>query len=164
LPKLDGMEVLKAIRLENKQIPIIILSARNEIESKIAGLDEGANDYLEKPFHFKEMEARVRALLRRNFKTTETVLQHKNVKLDTATQRVFVSEEEVKLSKKEYGILEYLFLRRGEAVSATELVESVWESEYEDAFNSFKVRLSALRKKLPMDFIQNTRGRGYYVE
>jgi len=164
LPKLDGMEVLREIRKDNKDLPVLILSARSEVEDKIAGFDKGANDYLEKPFHFGELEARVRALLRRNFKTTDTVIEIGTVRIDTGTKKLFVSDEETNLTKKEYGIVEYLCLHRGEAVSATELIEHVWESEANDVFNSFKVHLSKLRKKLPEDFIQNARGSGYYVE
>ena len=164
LPKLDGMEVLREIRIDNKDLPVLILSARSEVEDKIAGFDEGANDYLAKPFHFGELEARVRALLRRNFKTADTVIEIGTVRIDTAAKKLSVSGEEMGLTKKEYGILEYLCLRRGEAVSSTELIEHVWESEADDVFNSLKVHLSKLRKKLPEHFIQNTRGRGYYVE
>ena len=164
LPKLDGMEVLREIRLDNKDLPVLILSARSEVEDKIAGFDQGANDYLAKPFHFGELEARVRALLRRNFKISDTVLAIGPVRIDTAAKRIFVMEHEVSLSKKEYGILEYLCLRRGETISPTQLIEHIWESDAEDVFNSFKVHLSRLRKKLPAHFIQNARGRGYYVE
>jgi DNA-binding response OmpR family regulator len=163
LPKLDGMEILKEIRTDNKEIPVLILSARSEVESKIAGLDEGANDYMAKPFHFGELEARVRALLRRNFKISETVIKIGEVAVDLAVKKLYISDEEVSLTKKEYGIIEHLFLRKGEVVTSAELIESVWESDSEDSFNSFKVRLSALRKKLPDNFIKNTRGQGYYV-
>ena len=164
LPKLDGMEVLREIRIDNKDLPVLILSARSEVTDKIAGFDEGANDYLAKPFHFGELEARVRALLRRSFKTADTVIEIGEVRIDTAVKQLFVSGHEVSLSKKEYGIVEYLCLRRGEAVPPTELIEHIWESEADDMFNSLKVHLSNLRKKLPDNFIQNARGRGYYVE
>ena len=164
LPKMNGMEVLKAIRLDNKDIPILILSAKNEITDKITGLDEGANDYLAKPFHFAELEARVRALLRRNFKTADTVIEIGKVKIDTAAKKAFVSGKEISFAKKEYAIIEYLFLRKGEIIKSVELIDYIWESEAEDAFNSFKVYLSMLRKKLPENFIKNTRGQGYYVE
>ena len=164
LPKMDGMEVLREIRTDNKEIPILILSARSKVEDKITGLDEGANDYLAKPFDFNELEARVRALLRRNFKTSDTVIEIENIKIDTAAKKLFVSGEEVSLTKKEYSIVEFLVLRRGETVTTTKLVEHVWESDSEDAFNSFKVRLGKLRKKVPDGFIKNIRGQGYYVE
>jgi len=163
LPKMDGMEILKHIRDESKDVPVIILSARSTVEDKIVGLDEGANDYLAKPFQFNELEARVRALLRRNFKTADTVIEIGNVKADTASKRLFVSNEEITLAKKEYAIIECLFLRRGEAISPAEFISQIWESDNEDSFNSLKVHLSTLRKKLPADFIKNIRGQGYYV-
>lgn len=164
LPKLSGMEVLKEVRVDNIEIPIIILSARNEVKDKIIGLDEGANDYLAKPFHFGELEARVRALLRRNFKTSDSIIEVGTVKADTATKKIFVAGEEINLNKKEYSIIEYLLFRKGNAIPAAELIEHIWESDSEDSFNSFKVRLSELRKKLPEGFIKNARGHGYYVE
>jgi DNA-binding response OmpR family regulator len=164
LPKLDGMEVLKEIRTDNKEIPILILSARSEVLDKITGLDEGANDYLAKPFNFGELEARVRALLRRNFKSTEAIIQIENVRIDTALKKVTSFGEEISLSRKEYGIIEYLFLHKGDIVSNTELIDHIWESDADDVFNSLKVHLSTLRKKLPDGFIKNTRGHGYYVE
>ena len=164
LPKLDGMEVLREIRIDNKDLPVLILSARSEVADKIAGFDEGANDYLAKPFHFGELEARVRALLRRSFKIANAVIEIGEVRIDTAAKRLFVSGSEISLSKKEYGIVEYLCLRRGVAVPPTELIEHIWESEADNVSNSLKVHLSNLRKKLPDNFIQNARGRGYYVE
>jgi len=164
LPKMDGMGVLKEIRADNKEVPVLILSARSEVEDKIAGLYGGANDYLAKPFHFGELEARVNALLRRNFKTSDTIIEIGEVKVDTAAKRLLVAGCEVGLTKKEYGIIEYLFLHRGKTVTTIELIEHIWESDVDDAFNSFKVYLSMLRKKLPNEFIKNTRGHGYYVE
>ena len=164
LPKLGGMEVLRQIREESKEIPVIILSAKSTVEDKVAGLDCGANDYLAKPFQFKELEARVRALLRRNFKTSDTVVEIGDVRVDTAAKRVFVRGEEINFSKKEYAIIEYLFLRRGESVAPADFISQIWQSDNEDSFNSLKVHLSTLRKKLPADFIKNIRGQGYYVE
>jgi DNA-binding response OmpR family regulator len=164
LPKMNGMEVLKAIRIDNKEIPVLILSAKGEVTDKIAGLDGGANDYLAKPFHFAELEARVRALLRRNFKTANTVIEIGAVRIDTAAKRIFVLDAEVSLTTKEYAIIEYLTLRKGDTIKPAELIDYIWESEADDAFNSFKVYLSMLRKKLPENFIKNTRGQGYYVE
>jgi len=164
LPKLGGMEVLKAIRIDNKETPVLILSARGDVSDKIMGLDEGANDYLAKPFHFSELEARVRALLRRNFKTANTVIEIGAVRVDTAAKKIFVSGVETDFTKKEYAIIEYLSLHKGETVKSTEIIDYVWESEADDAFNSLKVYLSKLRKKLPDNFIKNARGHGYYVE
>ena len=164
LPKMDGMDILKEIRTDNKEVPVLILSARSEVKDKVNGLDEGANDYLAKPFHIDELEARVRALLRRNFKTSDSIIEIGEVKADTISKKIYVAGEEISLSKKEYGILEYLFLRKGEVITSAEMIEHIWERDTEDAFNSLKVRLSELRKKLPDNFIKNIRGHGYYVE
>jgi len=163
LPKLDGMEVLKAIREDNAQLPILILSARSEIHDKIQGLDEGANDYLTKPFHFDELTARVRALLRRNFQISETKIEIDEVLLDTASKTFMVDGSPVALSKKEYGIMAKLMLRKGETISTQSLIESVWESNSEEMEESFYTHISILRRKLPKGFIKNVRGQGYYV-
>ena len=164
LPKMDGLDVLDEIRNENKEIPILILSARSEVSDKITGLDMGANDYLAKPFHFNELEARVRALLRRNFKTAPTTIICGDIRLDTALKKAFWSDVEVPLTKKEYGIFEYLMLNKGRVVSGEELIEAVWESESDIFTNAFKVHINAMRKKLPEDLIKNIKGQGYYVE
>jgi len=164
LPKLDGLDVLREIRKENKEIPVLILSARNEVSDKINGLDMGANDYLAKPFHFDELEARARALLRRDFKTAPTVIICGDVKLDTSLKTVFHNDTEIPLTKKEYGIFEYLMLNKGRVISGEELIETVWESDADIFTNAFKVHINAMRKKLPEGFIKNTKGQGYYVE
>jgi len=164
LPKLDGLDVLSEIRKENKEIPVLILSARSDVRDKIVGLDMGANDYLAKPFHFDELEARARALLRRDFKTAPTVIVCGDIKLDTALKNVFCNDTEVPLTKKEYGIFEYLLLNKGRVISGEELIAAVWESDADSFTNAFKVHVNAIRKKLPEDFIKNTKGQGYYVE
>ena len=164
LPKIDGLDVLKEIRTENNETPVLILSARSEVQDKIIGLDMGANDYLAKPFHFDELEARVRALLRRDFKTADTVIICGEIKTDTALKKVFWREDEIPLTKKEYGIFEYLMLQKGRIVSGTEIVEAVWESDADIFTNAFKVHINAMRKKLPENFIKNVKGQGYYVE
>ena len=164
LPLLDGLEVLREIRNSQQETPVLILSARSEVEEKVTGLDLGANDYVAKPFHFSELEARVRALLRRDFKTADTIIEIEAVKIDTAAKRVFIADKEVVLPKKEYAILEHLVLNRGKSITSAELIDYIWESETEDAFNSLRVHFSNLRKKLPAEFIKNARGRGYYVE
>jgi len=164
LPKLDGLCVLTEIRKENKEVPVLILSARNEVSDKINGLDMGANDYLSKPFHFDELEARARALLRRNFKTEPTVIACGNIKLDISLKKVFWDNGEIQFTKKEYSILEYIMLNKGRVISGEELIEAVWESDADSFTNAFKVHINAMRKKLPDDFIKNTKGQGYYVE
>ena len=164
LPKLDGLDVLQEIRKENTDIPVLILSARNEVSDKINGLDTGANDYLAKPFYFNELEARVRALLRRNFRTAPAIIICGDVKLDTALKKTFRSDAEIPLTKKEYGIFEYLMLNKGRVISGEELIEAVWESDADIFTNAFKVHITAIRKKMPDNLIKNIKGQGYYVE
>jgi Response regulators consisting of a CheY-like receiver domain and a winged-helix DNA-binding domain len=164
LPKVDGIDVLKEIRKDNHDTPVLILSARCEVEDKIKGLDMGANDYLAKPFHFAELDARVRALLRRTFKTCDVVIECGTVKINTALKKAYQCGQETSLTKKEYGILEYLLLKKGKVVGAVELFEHIWDSEADVFSNSLKVHINSLRKKLPDDFIKTNKGQGYYVE
>ncbi len=168
LPKLDGIEVLKQIRQENKDIKILILSARTDFSQRISGLDFGANDYLVKPFDFGELEARVRNLLRRSFTQQDVILNCGNISIDTASKRVFSTEgSTVELSPKEYGILEYLALNKGRAISAEELIEHSWGEEDSLFSNSVKVHISMIRKKLLpycKELILNIRGAGYLIE
>jgi DNA-binding response OmpR family regulator len=168
LPKIDGIEILKEIRKTKWELKVLILSARAEVEDKIIGLDIGANDYMSKPFHFKELEARIRALLRREFIVKETVLTHGNVKIDTALKCVMVNEQKVELTRKEYAILQYFFMNKNRIVSAEELIEHIWNSEADQFSNSFKVHINSLKKKLAdyigdKELIKNTRGLGYFV-
>lgn len=164
LPKLDGIEVLKEIRKEDPETRIIILSARSEVEDKVLGLDLGANDYLAKPFHFRELEARVRALLRRDFSVISAKITVSGITVDTALKKVFCRGKEIPLTRKEYGILEYLFINRGRVVSNETLLEHVWDSNADLFSNALRVHIASLRKKLPGDIIKNVRGQGYYVE
>lgn len=164
LPKINGIGVLKEIRKENNRIKVILLSARSEVEDKVLGLDIGANDYITKPFHFKELDARIRALLRRSFTVRESTIISKDIKIDTALKKVYMGEKEVALTKKEYGIIEYLAMNKGSVISCEEIIEHVWESEADIFSNAFKVHLNSLRKKLLKDTIKNIRGQGYYVE
>lgn len=164
LPKLDGIEVLKEIRKEDPETRIIILSARSEVEDKVLGLDLGANDYLAKPFHFRELEARVRALLRRDFSVISAKITVSGITVDTALKKVFCRGKEIPLTRKEYGILEYLFIKRGRVVSNETLLEHVWDSNADLFSNALRVHIASIRKKLPGDIIKNVRGQGYYVE
>ena len=164
LPKLDGFEVLKKIRKINNEIKIIILSAKNMVQDKILGLDLGANDYLEKPFDFLELEARIRNLLRWKFVKNDNILNIGCLKIDTIKKQVFVENNEVVLTNKEYGILEYLCLNRDRFVLAEEIIEHVWESDFNFFSNTFKFHIHSLKKKLNKDgIIKNTRGKGYII-
>lgn len=165
LPRIDGLDVLKHVRFHCPEANIIVLSARNEVEDRILGLDCGANDYMGKPFHFKELEARVRALLRRSFETKDSLIHCKyGVSIDTARKSVYVHSDYVNLTRKEYGILQYLALYKSKVISSEEIIEHVWESEHDLFSNAFKVHLCSLRKKLPKGLIRTIRGEGYYVE
>ncbi len=168
LPKIDGLEVLKSMRKTDQLIGVLILSARCEVDDKIAGLDNGANDYLTKPFHFGELDARLRALTRRRFIQANTTICHGSLELNTSLKTVTVNGRSVKLTKKEYGILEYLALNKNKVVSAEELVEHVWDSNVDLFSNSFKVHIFSLKKKMAelndgVDIIKNTRGVGYFL-
>jgi len=168
LPRMDGIGVLREIRKDNQNIKVLILSARSEVEDKIFGLDTGANDYMAKPFHFRELEARLRALLRRRFIQTDTRLSHGELLIDTALKAAYVKDNRMELTKKEYGILEYLMLNKDKVVSAEEIMEHLWDSSFDGFSNSLKVHINALKKKLAaclgeQEVIKNKRGLGYYM-
>lgn len=168
LPKKDGMEVLRTIRKENGEFRILVLSARNAVEDKIAGLDLGCNDYLTKPFDFAELEARIRSQLRRESKVRDVKLRCRDLLLDTAGKAVYVKDEEVLLTKKEYALLEYLMNHMGSVVSTEELIEHVWDSDADLFSNSFKFHIHSLKKKLDAaggagSYIVNLRGLGYKI-
>lgn len=167
LPGMDGMEVLREFRKENQTTPVLILSARIQLSDKIAGLDEGANDYLTKPFHFEELEARIRSLTRRKFIQENLFLSHGNISFDSKTRTTTVHGQNIHLTKKETGILEYLLLNRDSYVSQETLIEHVWESDADEFSNSIRVHISSLRKKLRRELgydpIQNKIGQGYIL-
>jgi DNA-binding response OmpR family regulator len=168
LPKIDGIDVLKEIRKDNQNMKVLILSARSEVEDKIIGLDTGANDYMAKPFHFKELEARIRALLRRKFIQTDTQLSHGELRIDTALKAAYVKGNQMELTKKEYGILEYLMVNKDKVISSEEITEHLWDSSFDGFSNSLKVHINSLKKKLAAhlgehEVIKNRRGLGYYL-
>ena len=168
LPKRDGIEVLREIRRTNEELGVLILSARSSIDDKVLGLDSGANDYLAKPFHFKELEARLRVLTRRRVVQPEATIIFGKLKIDTALKKVYFTDKKVELTNKEYSILEYLFLHRDTVVSSEELIEHIWDSETDLFSNSLKVHINSLKKKLTAhtgnkDLIRNTRNVGYYI-
>lgn len=165
LPGLDGMEVLRRLRLLDQETKVLILSARQTVEDKVYGLDEGANDYLVKPFHFAELQARVRALLSRRFSRDRSVLVLGELSMDTVSRRVAVGEEMLDLTAKEAAILEYLLVNQRRPVRAEELLEHIWDSDTDYFSNAIKVHISTLRKKLgDRCRINNIRGVGYQLE
>lgn len=165
LPKIDGIEVLKRIRQEDSQIKILILSARSEISDRILGLNQGANDYLVKPFDFDELVARINNLLRQTFIQTPSVLSAGNVSVNLLSKSASLFQSPLLLTNKEYGILEYLMVNKGRVIEQSELIEHVWESESALFSNSLKFHLHSLRKKMGSeDPITNIRGKGYIIQ
>lgn len=168
LPDMDGMDILKSVRSQNALVPILILSARVQTEDKVEGLDRGANDYLTKPFDFSELEARIRSLTRRKFEQKSIYLSFYGLEMDTKTRRLHYNNEEIFLTKKEMGILEYLLLNQERVVSQEEIIEHVWNNEVNEFSNSIRVHISALRKKLREkmghDPIVNKVGQGYILK
>jgi DNA-binding response OmpR family regulator len=163
LPKLDGMEIAKKVRKEGKNVPIIMLTARSEIYDKIEGFDNGADDYITKPFDMKELLARVEAVLRRTQKEQTLVLKFREYEVFPKENLVKTEGEEIQLTNKEMGILEYLLHKKGEIVSAEELLEHVWDSEVDMFSDTVKTHIKTLRKKLDpkKKYIQTVRGKGY---
>jgi DNA-binding response OmpR family regulator len=163
LPKLDGMEIAKKVREEGKNVPIIMLTARSEIYDKIEGFDNGADDYITKPFDMKELLARVEAVLRRTQKEQTLVLKFREYEVFPKENLVKTEGEEIQLTNKEMGILEYLLHKKGEIVSAEELLEHVWDSEVDMFSDTVKTHIKTLRKKLDpkKKYIQTVRGKGY---
>lgn len=168
LPGADGMTVLRSLRQEDKDTPVLILSARSEVTDKVEGLDAGASDYLSKPFHLEELEARVRSLTLRQFTQNDIVLTCGQVTFDTRSRIAAAAGKELTLTRKEIGILEYLMLHRGRPVSQEELLDHVWDNSVDNFSNSIRVHISALRKKLRAvlgyDPIRNRIGEGYVME
>ena len=167
LPDMEGVEVIKKIRTWSN-MPIIVISARSEDSDKIEALDAGADDYLTKPFHLEELEARIRSLTRRRFTQNNVVLNCGKVAFDTKARVAVADGQELSLTRKEIGILEYLLLNQGRPVSQEELLDHVWDNSVDNFSNSIRVHISALRKKLRAalgyDPIRNRIGEGYVME
>ena len=163
LPKLDGMEIAKRVRKERKNVPIIMLTARSEIYDKIEGFDNGADDYITKPFDMKELLARVEAVLRRTQKEQTLVLKFRDYEVFPKENLLKKEGQEIQLTNKEMGVLEYLLHKKGEIVSAEELLEHVWDSEVDMFSDTVKTHIKTLRKKLDpkKKYIQTVRGKGY---
>ena len=168
LPKTDGLTVLRELRKTDQETPVLILSARSEISDKVEGLDAGANDYLSKPFHLAELEARVRSLTRRKFIQQDVCLSCGALRFDSRSRTASVEGRTIPLTRKESGVLEYLLLHQGRPVSQEELIDHVWDGSVDSFSNSIRVHISALRKKLRAalgyDPIHNRIGEGYVIE
>mgnify|MGYP002591046564 CR=1 FL=1 len=167
LPKIDGMTLLHSFRKENQETPVLILSARSEIADKVEGLDAGANDYLSKPFHLAELEARIRSLTRRKFIQEDICPKCGRIIFDTRTRKASVDDATLSLTRKESALLEYFLLHQGRIISPEEMIEHLWDGSVNSFSNSIRVHISSLRKKLRaalgFDPIQNKIGQGYIL-
>ena len=167
LPGLDGFSILKELHQNRPQTKVLILSANSELDSKLSGFELGASDYLTKPFHFAELEARIRVLLSREFVQQSSCLTHEGITLNTRNRTVELNGSPVSLTAKEFAILEYFLLNSGRLISPLELIEHVWIGDADPFSNSIRVHLSALRKKLKsalgQDPIQTRIGEGYLL-
>jgi two-component system, OmpR family, response regulator len=163
LPILDGVSVLEKWRRAGKKMPVLILTARDRWSDKVAGFDAGADDYVAKPFHMEEVLARVRALLRRAQGHATSELTCGPLELDTKGARVTVNGNAIKLTSLEFRLLSYLMHHRGKVVSRTELVEHLYDQDFDRDSNTIEVFVGRLRKKLGVDVLHTIRGMGYCV-
>ena len=164
LPRLDGVEVLKRLRAGGANLPVLILTARDATEDRIAGLDAGADDYLVKPFDLDELKARMRALLRRSAGRARVLIVHAGVSLDPATQQVSYQGQPVLLTPKEYLLLHELLAQPGKVFTRERLTQLLYGWDEEAESNTLEVHIYHLRKKLSGDLIRTVRGIGYLVE
>lgn len=164
LPVLDGVSVLEKWRRAGLKMPVLILTARDRWSDKVAGFDAGADDYVSKPFHMEEVLARVRALVRRSAGQASTELVCGPVTLDTKGAKVLVDGMAIKLTSLEYRLLEYLMMHAGKVVSRTELVEHLYDQDFDRDSNTVEVFVGRLRKKLGVDVLHTIRGMGYCVQ
>lgn len=166
LPGLDGLEVLRRLRSRKQQIPVLILTARDRLEDRVSGLDLGADDYLTKPFDLPELEARVRALMRRGRANVAVEMSCGPMRFDTVGRRVTVDDQAFDLSARELAVLEVLLQRSGSVVSKEQLIEHMYGWDEEVSHNAMEVNVHRLRKKLePVGInIRTIRGLGYLLE
>ena len=165
LPEVSGLEIIREVRAKGKTYPILILTARDRWEDKVDGLGAGADDYVVKPFHFEEIEARVSALLRRSGGWASSQLEAGPVTLDIGRQELKVNDEPIELTSYEYKIIEYLMIRAGDVISKAELTDRLYDQDFERDSNVIEVFIGRLRKKIDPDNsiapIETLRGRGY---
>ncbi len=164
LPGLSGLEVLRALRRSGNSTPVLILTAKDSVEDRVKGLDLGADDYLTKPFDLEEVLARLRALTRRAVGRSNPTIQHGDLEIDPAGHTVKFLNEEVKLSRREFALLQTLLENRGKVISRTKMIESLYSWDEEIDSNALEVHIHHLRKKFGNDLIRTVRGVGYLVK
>ena len=168
LPGMDGLDILSKLRSEGKTVPILILTARNTSDDIITGLNTGGDDYLTKPFDMGELVARCKALVRRSYGQTHPQIKISKLTIDTVARKVEFNNKEVRLTAMEYRTLEYLAMRAGQIVSKEELLEHLYDFNWERFSNVTEVYISAIRRKLDpdkqYDLIETVRGQGYLLK
>jgi two-component system, OmpR family, response regulator len=164
LPEIDGLTVLDRWRKEGRNFPVLVLTARDSWSDKVSGLDAGADDYLAKPFQSEELIARLRALIRRASGNASSELTAGDVRLDTRSGKVTLNGSSVRLTAQEYKLLAYLMHHKGKVVSRTELIEHIYDQDFDRDSNTIEVFVTRIRKKLGMDVITTIRGLGYSLE
>lgn len=168
IPPPTGIELLQSWRRSGRDMPVLMLTGRAAVHDKVSGLDTGADDFLTKPFSLAEFLARVRSLLRRRAKPLQPALSAEGLEMDRASRRVTVDGEELELSPKEFALLEYLLVRRDQAVSRSELAEHVWDDSFDSLANVIDVTVHRLRKKIDGDrsdrLLHTLKGVGYVLK
>ena len=167
LPGIDGLEILKKIRTQGRKSHVLILTAKDTVQDRVTGLNLGADDYLVKPFAFKELLARVHALLRRSYRQKNPLIKVKDLKIDLSRQKVYRGKEEIQLTPREYALLEYLAMRLGQTISRTDIWEHIYDFNSSASSNVVDVYICYLRKKIERPdkprLIHTIRGRGYVL-
>jgi DNA-binding response OmpR family regulator len=166
LPEMDGLELCRRLRASRPSLLILMLTARSLPDERVTGLEQGADDYLVKPFYFAELTARIRALLRRDMRVRTPLLQFKDLKVDPTARVVWQDNHRLELTSKEFGILEYLLRHQGEIISQETLLEHVWDMQANPLTNTVRVHINSLRRKLEdvaemPRYIETIIGQGY---
>jgi len=164
LPDMSGLQLLTSLRKQGSQLPVLILTAQDSVENRIAGLDAGADDYLTKPFDLHEVYARIRALIRRMGGRAEPVIEYMDIQLNPAAHTVSQAGSAIDLSRREYGVLQELLENTGRVLSRTRLEESLYSMDDDVGSNAVEVHIHHLRKKLGNSLIRTVRGVGYTID
>jgi two-component system copper resistance phosphate regulon response regulator CusR len=168
LPRADGLDVCRRLRADGVTVPVLMLTARGGPDQRVEGLDSGADDYLPKPYHFPELLARIRALLRRGPALAPSILTFEDLTVDTRTRRVERAGRAIPLTTKEYALLEYLIRRQGDVVGRGDIAEHVWDDSFDPMSNLIEVYIQRLRRKIddghPVKLLQTRRGAGYSLD